>query len=136
MIKYMLKCCQDHEFEAWFGHSSDFDDQACRGLIACPHCGDVHIEKAPMAPHIRTSKSNTRKFDEIAEEMRRDIEKNCENVGDDFADTARAIHYGDAPERGIYGQATIRQAQELAEEGIETLALPDAITPRNKTKLN
>lgn len=136
MIKYMLKCCQGHEFETWFGHSSDFDDQAKRELISCPHCGDVHIEKALMAPHIRTSKKNTGALDKMAEIMRHDIEKNCENVGDGFADEARAIHYGDAPERGIYGQATIGEAQELAEEGIETHALPDSIAPRNKTKLN
>lgn len=56
--------------------------------------------------------------------MRREIEETCDHVGDRFAEEARKIHYGEAEARGIYGQATREEAQELAEEGIDFAAIP------------
>ena len=47
-----------------------------------------------------------------------------EDVGQQFADEARRMHYGEAPVRGIRGQATRREAMEMREEGIEVMALP------------
>jgi len=58
------------------------------------------------------------------EELRTTIEKNFENVGERFPEEARRIHYGEAPERGIYGDATLEEAQELNEEGIKVAAIP------------
>lgn len=136
MIKYMLKCTRAHEFETWFGHSRDFDDQSASGLIACPYCDDTKIEKAPMAPSVRTSKKTAKPHDDILAKMRKNITDNFDNVGEDFAHEARAIHYGDAPERNILGQTTPKQARELSEEGIQALPLPDILAPRTKRKLN
>ncbi|PHR92865.1 MAG: hypothetical protein COA69_05940 [Robiginitomaculum sp.] len=136
MIKYMLKCAHAHEFETWFGHSRDFDDQAARGLIACPYCENTKIEKAPMAPSVRTSNKTTNPHEDMVAKMRKNIADNFDNVGEGFADEARAIHYGDAPERSIYGQTTPEQARELSEEGIDALPLPDILAPRTKRKLN
>jgi len=48
----------------------------------------------------------------------------CDYVGNDFAEEARKIHYGETDARGIYGEATIDEAQELVDEGIEVAALP------------
>lgn len=136
MIKYMLKCAHAHEFETWFGHGRDFDDQAARGLIACPHCDNTKIEKAPMAPSVRTSKKTAKNHESMVAKMRKNIADNFDNVGEGFADEARAIHYGDAPERSIYGKTTPKQARELSEEGIDALPLPDILAPRTKRKLN
>ena len=47
-----------------------------------------------------------------------------EDVGARFAEEARRIHYGEAPGRGIRGQATPAQTAELLEEGIPVLPLP------------
>lgn len=47
-----------------------------------------------------------------------------EDVGDRFATEARRIHYGEAEERGIRGRATPDEARELADEGIDIVALP------------
>ena len=47
-----------------------------------------------------------------------------EDVGDRFAEEARRIHYGEAAERGIRGQASAEEREALREEGIETFALP------------
>ncbi len=139
MIAYMLKCRQAHEFEVWFGKGSDFDEQAAKGLISCPYCEDTKIEKALMAPNIRTSKSTLSHQDhmtELAAHIRKDLTDNCKDVGDEFAQEARSMHYGKKQAKGIYGRTTPKQARELAEEGIETVALPPAFVPNNNKKLN
>jgi hypothetical protein len=138
VIKYTLKCQTEHVFEAWFDRGSDFDDQAKRGLVECPRCGSKKIEKAPMAPNIKRSKTDGQisELSEIANKIRHDIEKNCDDVGEGFADEARAIHYGEKPERGIYGQATPKQAKDLLNEGVKVSPLPEMLVPKSKKKLN
>jgi len=144
VIKYNLICKNQHEFEAWFSKGSDFDVQAKKGLISCPHCAVTQVEKAIMAPAISTARKKQARrenqakslqmINSLADKIRREISENCENVGDKFVDEARAIHYGDSPERGIYGQASEKEASDLREEGIEVASLPDALMP--KTDLN
>ncbi len=56
--------------------------------------------------------------------VRAEVEKNCEHVGDKFAEEARKIHYGESDKRGIYGETTDDEAEALAEEGIEFGRLP------------
>ena len=51
--------------------------------------------------------------------VRAEVEKNCEHVGDKFAEEARKIHYGESDKRGIYGETSDEEAEALAEEGIE-----------------
>ena len=71
-----------------------------------------------------------------AAKIRKDIEKNCDDVGDNFANEARSIHYGDSPERGIYGQASPAEAKALKDEGIDVAPLPDALAPKPKKSVN
>jgi hypothetical protein len=61
---------------------------------------------------------------EALNKLRETIEKNFENVGEKFPEEARRIHYGEAPERAIYGDASLEEAQELVEEGIKVAAIP------------
>lgn len=56
--------------------------------------------------------------------VRREVEKNADYVGPNFAAEARKIHYEEAPKRGIYGEATLEDAKALNEEGIDCLPLP------------
>ncbi len=58
----------------------------------------------------------------------RQVIRDTENVGDAFAEEARKIHYQEAPERAIRGVASADQVAELADEGIQVVALsiPDA----------
>lgn len=65
--------------------------------------------------------------------VQRHIEDTFDDVGDKFAEEARAIHHGDAKERGIYGQATETEAAELAEEGIEFQRFAWPASPSKKT---
>ncbi|MGB0695313.1 MAG: DUF1178 family protein [Rhodospirillaceae bacterium] len=58
------------------------------------------------------------------EQMRREVEENCDYVGDDFAEEARRMYYGEADERPIYGEATLDEAEALTEEGIGVAMLP------------
>ena len=61
--------------------------------------------------------------------MARKLIANTEDVGERFADEARRIHYGEAKERGIRGQASQEQTMELLEEGIPVMpmAFPKAL---------
>jgi hypothetical protein len=140
MIRYDLHCEKGHEFDAWFSNSDAYDKQVKRQLVECIVCGSVKIEKQIMAPGI-PSKSNT-KMDvarpmvtgpvdpraqvmmHMMREFRAHVEKNTENVGDNFAEEARKIHYKEKEARGIMGNATPVEAQELLEEGIEVHPLP------------
>ena len=143
MIRYDLKCANGDAFEAWFGSIADFDAQAARGDVMCPHCGSTYVEKAPMAPAVRTSRSNEARKERavamaMAAKVREHIKDNFDYVGDRFADEARKMHTGESDERAIWGQATPDEARELAEEGIPASPLPPVLAPNTppKAKLN
>ncbi len=135
MIKYAVRCANTHEFEGWFKDSATFDVQSKRGDIVCPHCGNTKVMKAPMAPSITKSANNgpasevrarevAERILEAAVAMRQEIESKFDYVGEQFADEARRIHYGEADERGIYGEASEDETQELDEEGIDVYRMP------------
>lgn len=134
MIAYMLKCANEHEFEVWFGRGSDFDEQAKKRQIECPQCGNTQVEKAPMAPNVHGVKKHN--IDAQADSVRQHLADNCDNVGEGFAEEARAIHYGEKPKRGIYGRASLQDVMALSEEGVQAVSLPDTLVPKPKKKLN
>ena len=57
-------------------------------------------------------------------EVAKHVIANTEDVGSSFASEARKIHYGEADERAIRGQATQDQTMELLEEGIDVKPMP------------
>lgn len=147
MIVFDLACPTGHVFEAWFGSSDDYESQRKRGLVNCPLCGADRIEKAVMAPAV-AAKSNQKPsspampappvpmrggpalpaevkaaLTALAQAQAKALE-GSEHVGKRFADEARAIHAGDAPERVIHGQATREEAKALIEEGVSVAPLP------------
>ena len=126
MILYTLRCCDDHEFEAWFRDGRAFDQQAKAGEVSCPQCGSTEIVKAPMAPSVgrKRSEPTAADFRRALQMVRKHVETHCEHVGERFADEARKIHKGEAPARGIYGDATDDQHRALVDEGIEVQRLP------------
>lgn len=146
MIKYNLICRHDHEFEAWFSRSSEYDAQREKRLVQCPHCGSAKVEKAIMAPHVSTSRKKEAAASKQKEAMammsaaaqiiRKEIEDKCDYVGDKFAEEARAIHYGEKNERPIYGEATVKEAADLQDEGVGIAPLPDIIAPKPIKTLN
>ena len=150
MILYDLICDSDHEFESWFKSSAAYDSLRKSRNISCPLCGSAKVRKAPMAPRISKSgfgevapvessieaspelpavkaedmASAMNKAVEAIKELQATIEKKFDNVGDKFPEEARKIHYGEAESRGIYGEASPEEAQELIEEGVEIAAVP------------
>jgi len=140
VITYNLACAKGHEFEGWFKNSAAYDSQEAEGALACPMCGDAHVKKAIMAPAVKTSVTKARGTTEIAlapgnvpdpqrlrqfmAGYRKFIEENADYVGARFPEEARKIHYGEAEERHIYGQSTLKEARELIEEGIEIAPVP------------
>jgi hypothetical protein len=60
----------------------------------------------------------------VLQRIRTEVEKTCEYVGPDFAETARQIHAGRVLQRPIYGEATRDEAAALAEDGIEVASVP------------
>lgn len=136
MIRYALTCEKDHEFEAWFRSSADYDRSVAVGEATCPFCSSVTVEKAIMAPSLsRTDVQEKKQFvaapdpkqqalRQAIRELRDKVTENADYVGDRFAEEARKMHYNEIEHRGIYGEATGEQAQSLAEEGIDFAPLP------------
>jgi hypothetical protein len=132
-----LQCRHAHGFEGWFGSEDDFQDQLARGLVECPLCGDVEVTKMPSAPRLNFGAAEPKAApkQEVVNapnaelqaawmQLVKQVMANTEDVGEKFAEEARKIHYGESEERGIRGQASPEQTQELLEEGISVLPLP------------
>ena len=132
MISFNIRCAKNHVFEAWFKSGAAYDEQAAAGEVVCPVCGDREVQKAPMAPRVNMGKSRksatnvppVEMIREVIHEIHRHVQKNTDDVGEDFVEEARRIHYGEAEERGIRGVASDDEVQELADEEIEVYRLP------------
>lgn len=134
-----LQCGHQHVFEGWFASEDDFLGQQGRGLVECPVCGDASITKRLSAPRLNLggSRSETPSMPEVVTTaapdqtlqatwmaVARRIVANTDDVGDRFAEEARKIHYGEAKERGIRGQASRADTDALIEEGIAVMPFP------------
>lgn len=143
MIRYALTCHENHAFESWFKDSAAFEDQAAAGLVACPACGSTQVSRALMTPAIgRRDRSEPTPAEPAAPDqgallraavrkLRAAMLEGAENVGERFAEEARAIHDGDAPARLIHGQTSHSEAAELIADGVPILPLPDLPDDKN-----
>ena len=128
MIVFDLQCRDGGEtFEAWFRSSSDYEEQRGAGLVQCPVCRSANVEKAPMAPRV-PRKGSGDAFARLAA-IQAEMLKNSRWVGDQFVDTARAMHNGEIEPEQVHGNATLEQAKSLADDGIPVAPLPLPITP-------
>ena len=157
MIAFDLNCSNGHQFEGWFASSADFDTQKSSGLLACPTCNDGRIQKALSVPNV-PRKGNQRavslpsvaptatetKADaqapealppavaELVQKLARaqtEMLDKSQWVGGNFAETARAIHYGEEPDRLIHGETSSGEAKALVEEGIGIAPLLFPVIP-------
>ena len=132
MIIFDLACKGEHRFEGWFRSAQDYDSQLARGMVVCPQCGSLEVRRVPSAVHLArplptaTPVSARPGIDNRATMLAllQGMTSNFEDVGKDFADEARKIHYMEAPERSIFGEATAADCEALLDEGIEVLRLP------------
>ena len=161
MIKYSVQCQKGHGFEGWFKNSDAYDRQSKRGQITCPDCGSTRVTKALMAPNIlaktrrkgsataqaarpsnaaggvaarpvaSASVAMPSELKDLLRHIRREVAANAEYVGPRFAEEARKIHFDEAPERGIYGEASPEDVEALLDDGIDCLPLPILPEDRN-----
>lgn len=154
MIRYRLECSSGHGFEAWFASSDAYDRQETDGLLECPRCGTHEVRKAMMAPNVAKGRKGQpdnaqpaqpsqsepateattvahgpeavmlRQAQAMLRAIRDKVKAEAEYVGPRFADEARRIHFEEAPNRGIYGEATREEVTSLAEDGIDVTPLP------------
>ena len=143
MIVFDLHCRDGHRFEGWFGSAKDFASQKRRGLLSCPTCGGVEIERALSAPRLNLGAEELRTLpvpsqrtpdmegkDPFAiaqmlySRMLDEVLSKSEDVGSRFPEEARKIFYKEAPGRAIRGQASAEEHQELVDEGIPVARLP------------
>lgn len=161
MIRFALKCDQDHSFESWFQSGTAFDKVKAAGMVSCPTCGSTHIEKTLMAPRVQTARNTSvdpqknevpqaddatptvptvpseflqtpsKELEAKIAALKAHVEATSDYVGKNFAKEARAMHEGETPERIIYGEANMAEAASLVEDGIPVAPLP--FIPARKT---
>jgi len=138
-----LRCSNGHGFEGWFASDDEFMEQNGADLLQCPLCADSVVTRLPSAPRLNLSGAREAPSEPTTavavhpapqpapQDLQgmwlkavRHVMAHTEDVGERFAEEARRIHYGEAPERGIRGQASREQRDELLDEGIEIFALP------------
>lgn len=143
MIKYQLICEYGHEFEGWFASSDAFETQKKRGLVSCAQCQSIKVDRAIMAPSVARSDLTvaepawvshpseggvlSREEQELRTklaELRAEMTEDADDVGSDFAEEARRMHFGEKEHRRIYGRTSLEEAHSLLEDGIGILPLP------------
>jgi hypothetical protein len=136
MIRYSLTCDKGHDFESWFQSAAAYDRLVAAGQIGCALCGSTAVNKALMTPAVRPAEkaglpapeapltTPQSDLERRLAALRAHIEETSDYVGLSFADEARAMHDGRAPERPIHGEARPDDARRLIEDGIPVAPLP------------
>lgn len=142
MIVYDLSCDNAHRFEGWFTSADDFDAQVNDEQLACPVCGSLKVSRQLSAPYVNTGNPASAEpaqlhqtavsgisFDQMRRKFLEFVRNNTEDVGRNFPEEARKIHYEEEPRRSIRGEASRDEVQELHEEGVEIFPLPELPDP-------
>jgi hypothetical protein len=134
MIKYNLKCNNNHEFESWFSDSNEFEKLNKKKLLECIYCHSKKIEKSIMSPMISGVKSKKESINLLDKKLSDEkdklkkinnyIKKNFEFVGDKFSQKVKDVYYDKETKKSIYGTTTLEERKELAEEGIDFFSVP------------
>jgi hypothetical protein len=134
MIKYNLKCDNDHEFVSWFSDSSEFEKLSKKNFLECIFCNSKNIKKSIMSPMISSKKSSEDNINLMNQKisieksklikLRKFVEKNFEYVGDKFSEKVRDVYYDKKSKKSIYGIVSPEEREELSEEGIDLLSIP------------
>ncbi len=143
MIKFSLCCERNHIFDSWFESNKAFETLNSKQLLTCPICNSTLISKNIMAPNIVAKENSTKnecleqkeekkidlqkplsKYEEALQTIKKELEKNSEYVGKKFVEQARMMYQSSTEKRSIHGEASLKEAKELVEEGIPVTPLP------------
>ncbi len=150
MIIYDLICEHEHSFEGWFKSTEDYNRQLAEQMLCCPMCESSQVRKVPTASFVVTRDTHNSRNSASSESMK-PIEnnvkqqtiaklsqlasyliKNTEDVGRNFTEETKKMHYGETEQKSIRGQATLEEVKEMNEEGIDIIALPGTIIEKDK----
>lgn len=139
-----LQCGNGHTFEGWFASLDAYADQCARYLVQCPACGNARMTKKLSAPRLNLGAVRKDESVDVQPvtatataphnatavwmEMARRVIAHTDDVGNQFAQEARRIHYGEADARSIRGTSSPEETLQLLDEGIAVmpLLLPEA----------
>jgi len=155
VVIYDLICDSGHEFEGWFKNSDEFLSQQESKILICPFCGTESVIKKVTAPKLTKKSNSTNAVENASESVAASggnpseqyaqlqsmlgqvhdfVDKNFVDVGNNFADEALSIHRGEKEPANIRGTASKTELQELADEGVSAVPLPNK--PVEKKDLN
>jgi hypothetical protein len=149
-ILYQLRCDNQHQFEGWFPSITQFESQKQQGLLRCPMCGIVSVDRAIMSPRLgkaKKEKSNKTKraqqlkqlqqqvqspnemmmgsrIKDMMRTVRDIIKRECEFVGDRFVEEVKKYEHGERDDK-FYGTPSQEEARKLMEEGVDLFVVPD-----------
>jgi hypothetical protein len=149
-ILYQLRCENQHQFEGWFPSIAQFESQKKQGLLRCPMCGIMDVDRDIMSPRLgknKNKKSNKPKQSQRLKQLQREVQstnemmmgtrvkdmmrtvrdiikRECEFVGDRFVEEVRKYEQGDRNDK-FYGTPTKQQTQQLMDEGVDLFVIPD-----------
>lgn len=141
MIKYSLLCSDcDAKFDGWFPNSKEYDKQKKKKQVQCPMCDSLRVDKALMAPNIKTKSKKSKLIKEreaitsstmmpasqaqnIMRRIGKYVTKNFEDVGQNFYDEAKKSANGERDDK-FYGTPTDKEVDSLLEDGIDLFHVP------------
>ena len=139
MVIYDLICDAGHVFEAWFKSSADYRQQEAQGQLTCPVCESVHVRKLPSASYVSVAKNEEKSVpkdlvnhQKIVNALASYLIKNTDDVGNQFAEEARKIHYGEVEARNIRGYANEEEVKDLSDEGIDVVSFSGRVVEKKK----
>lgn len=65
MIRYTLKCEQNHVFDGWFPSAEGFERLRAANLTSCTICGSTDVHKCLMAPQVQTARDRANPASEV-----------------------------------------------------------------------
>lgn len=129
-------CANGHRFEGSFPSLEEMNRQMREQLVCCPVCGEADVRRMPSASRLSTNSNRPRQDFQTREQVRKKFEavmgavreaaNRAQDVGEDFVRESRRMQRGEAPRRLIKGRCTVKQAEELIEEGISVLPVPES----------
>jgi Uncharacterized protein conserved in bacteria len=163
MLIYDLICENEHTFEGWFSDIDDYQNQQATGLLTCPICESLQVERKLSMPNLprksnqlkqapasvnnadelnskqnlvatNTSPEAYGKLQEMLKQVHNYIDENYKDVGHNFTEEALSMHNGEKEQEPIHGIANAEQVKELADHGVEAMPIPGR--PVDKDKLN
>lgn len=150
MVVYDLICSKGHRFEGWFADLEDLEQQLVDGILICPICGDLAINRRPstfgLVKSSRVEKETptppqaqggvpAQELMRQWEALSRRLETEYDDVGSNFADEALKMHYGVIDRRNIRGLSTDHQENLLRKEGVDFHKVP-MLTRKNRSSTN